>query len=56
MVDDGPTTTCDMGTDVVRGTIAVGVLWEVARLVLIVTVGIPVTVEHKFSNARNKNA
>ena len=56
MVDDGPTTTCDMGTDVVRGTIAVGVLGEVARLVLIVTDGTPATVEHMFSNARNDNA
>jgi len=37
--------------DVVRGIIGVGVLWDnVAVLVLIVTVGIPVTVEHKFSN------
>jgi hypothetical protein len=59
VVDDGPMTTCDMGTDadVVIERIAVSVLWDVARfrLVLIVTDGIPVTVEHKPSNARNEN-
>ena len=55
VVDDGPTTICDMGADVVRGTVAVGVLWDVIPgLVLIVTDGIPVTVEHMFSNARNE--
>jgi Na+/proline symporter len=50
VVDDGPMTICDMGTDVVRGTVAVGVLWDVAKLVLIVTVGISETVEHMRSN------
>lgn len=46
----------ETGTDVVRGTIAVGAIWDVPRLVLIVTEGISVTVEHKFSNARNEKA
>ena len=52
VVDDGPMTICEMGTDVVRGTVNVGVLWDVPGLVLIVTDGIPETVEHKLSNAR----
>ena len=41
---------------IVDGTIAVGVLWDVPGLVLIVTDGTPATVEHMFSNARNENA
>ena len=44
-------------TDVVRGIVGEGVLWDnVAGSVLIVTDGIVVTVEHKFSNAKNENA
>ena len=52
VVDDGPTTTCEMGTDVVDGCVAVfGVLWVVP---LSVTVGIPETVEHTASKSTNE--
>ena len=61
VVDEGPMTICEtvvagiitVDTD---GTIAVGVLWDVAGLVLIVRDGTPGTVAHAVANARNGNA
>ena len=48
VVDDGPMIICDMGMD--------DVIETVTGLVLIVTDGIPATVEHKFSKSSNENA